>query len=207
MTEVARRTAGRAAIAANVAAVAAVIGLATIGLFFWIGQPWGTINDVVVLVMTAAVAPLMLAFWELGGLTPTPLALTAQVAGWLAVITWVVVHALFIGGVLAFDYAAPARGGLAIESVAQVYIGLWIAGASLLAGAWLRAWQRWLGVVTGLGWTLTGLGLLAGGMNHPLSYVGGIGYLLVFPIWAYLMGRLLSGIASGAGSQPPAPAR
>jgi hypothetical protein len=206
MTEVARRTARRSAMAAYIAAVAAVIGLVTISLFFWIGQPWGAINDVAILVMTAAVAPLMLAFWELGGWTPTPLALLAQTAGWLAVATWVVVHALFILGALTFDYAAPATDGLAIESVAQIVIGLWIAGASLLAGAWLGG-QRWLGLVTGVGWALVGVGLLAGGMNHPLSFAGGIGYLLVFPAWAFLMGRLFSAIVSDAGSRQPAPAR
>jgi len=205
VTEVARRTAQRSAVAAYIAAVAAVVGLVTISLFFWIGQPWGTINDVAVLVMTAAVAPLMLAFWELGGWTPTPLALLAQTAGWLAVATWAVVHALFILGRLTFDYAAPATDGLAIESFAQIVIGLWIAGASLLAGAWL-GWQRWLGLLTGLGWVLTGVGLLAGGMNHPLSYAGGIGYLLLFPAWAFVMGRLFSAIGSGAGSPRPAPA-
>ena len=59
MTEVARRTARRSAMAAYVAAGAAVVGLVTIALFFWIGQPWGTINDLAVLVMTAPVAPLM----------------------------------------------------------------------------------------------------------------------------------------------------
>ena len=206
MTEVAQRTARRSAMAAYIAAVAAVIGLVTISLFFWIGEPWGAINDVAVVVMTAAVAPLMLAFWELGGWTPTPLALLAQTAGWLAVATWVVVHALFILGALTFDYAAPATDGLAIESVAQIGIGLWIAGASLLAGAWL-GWQRWLGLVTGVGWALVGVGLLFGGMNHALSYAGGIGYLLVFPVWAFLMGRLFSAIGSDAGSRQPAPAR
>ena len=206
MTEIARRTASRSAIAAYVAAIAAVSGLVTLGLFFWLGQPWGTINDVFVLVMTAAVAPLMLAFWELGGWTPTPLALVAQTAGWLAVATWVVVHAFFIDGALTFDYNAPATDGLAIESVAQIVIGLWIAGANFLAGPWL-GWQRWLGLLTGLGWALVGAGLLAGGMNHPLSYLGGIGYLLLFPAWAFVMGRLFSAIGSGADSPRRAPAR
>ena len=206
MTEVVRRTARRSAMAAYIAAGAAVVGLVTIALFFWIGQPWGTIDDLAVLVMTAAVAPLMLAFWELGGWTPTPLALLAQTAGWLAVATWVVLHIVFIFGALTFDYAAPATDGLAIESVAQIVIGLWIGGASLLAGAWL-AWQRWLGLLTGVGWALVGVGLLVGGMNHPLSYAGGVGYLLLFPVWAFLMGRLFSRIASGAGSRQPAPAR
>ena len=206
MTDEATRTAARSAIAAYVAAVAAVIGLVTIGLFFWIGQPWGTINDAFLLVMTAAVAPLMLGFWELGGLTPTPLALLAQIAGWLAVATWVGVQALFILGALTFDYNAPAMEGLAAEAVAQIVIGLWIAGANVLAGPWL-GWQRWLGSLTGIGWVLVGVGLLVGGTNHPLSYVGGIGYLLLFPIWALVMGRLFSAIGSGGDSPRPALAR
>jgi len=206
MTEAARRTVRRAGVAAYIAAVAAMVGLVTIGLYFWIGQPWGTLNDVAVLVMTAAVGPLMLAFWELGGLTPTPLARVAQAAGWLAVAAWAILHALFIIGVLSFDYAAHATDGLALEAVAQVVIGLWIAGANGLAGPWL-GWQRWLGLLTGVGWALVGVGLLLGGMNHPLSYAGGIGYLLVFPVWAFLMGRLFTRIASGAGTRQPARAR
>ena len=206
MTEAARRTVRRAGVAAYIAAVAAMVGLVTIGLYFWIGQPWGTLNDVAVLVMTAAVGPLMLAFWELGGLTPTPLARVAQAAGWLAVAAWAILHALFIIGLLSFDYAAPATDGLALQAVAQVVIGLWIAGANGLAGPWL-GWQRWLGLLTGVGWALVGVGLLLGGMNHPLSYAGGIGYLLVFPVWAFLMGRLFTRIASGAGTRQPARAR
>jgi len=85
-------------------------------------------------------------------------------------------------------------------------IGLWVAGANGLAGPWL-GWQRWLGLLTGVGWALVGVGLLLGGMNHPLSYAGGIGYLLVFPVWAFLMGRLFTRIASGAGTRQPARAR
>jgi len=199
MSSAAQGIVRRAGLAAFVAAVAAVLGLVTIGLFFSIGQPWGTLNHVAVLVMTLAIGPLMLAFWELGGLTPTPLALAAQTAGWVAVLGWAGLHVLFILGALTFDYGAPATDGLALESVAQVVIGLWIAGACLLAGSWL-GWQRWLGVVTGVGWALAGIGLLAGGMNHPFSYAGGIGYLLVFPIWAFLMGRLFSAIAQDAGN-------
>jgi hypothetical protein len=201
-----RRLVGRAALAAYVIAVGGLVVLVTIGLFFAIGEPWGTLNDLAFIVVVLAVGPLMLAFWELGGWTPTPLALVAQAAGWIAVLGWCFIHALFIAGALRFDYKAPAAGGLALEAVAQVVIGLWIGGANLLAGRWL-GWQRWLGVVAGVGWVLVGIGLLAGGMNHPLSYAGGAGYLVIFPIWAYLMARLLTAIAAGAATLRPAPAR
>lgn len=189
-----RRIVRRAAVAAYVAAAAGLAAAVTIVLFFTAGQPWGSLNDIALLVMTAAIPVLMLAFWELGGLTPTSLALAAQVSGWIAVIVWCVIHALFIGGVVDFDYERPATGALAIESVALVVIGLWIAGANLLAGPWLDA-NRWRGVIAGSGFVLLPIGMLLGGLDHPLTYAGGIGYSLVFPIWAFLMGRHLTRIS------------
>jgi len=189
-----QRIVSTAAIAAYVVAAAAVAGLVTIALFFSIGQPWGTLNDLSLLVMTLALAPLMLAFYELGGLTPTPLAQAAQAIGWIAVLTWSVVQALMIVGVVSFDYKVGATGAFAIESYALVYVGLWMAGANLLAGSWLT-WVRLLGVVTGIGFVLLGVGLLVGGQNNPITYAGGIGYELVLPIWAFLMARLLGRLA------------
>jgi len=193
MGESTRRIVQRAVVAAYVAAAGGLAATLTIILFFWIGQPWGTLNDIALLVMTAAIPVLMLAFWELGGLTPTPLALAAQVSGWVAVIVWCVIHALFIGGVVEIDYEQAATGALAIESVALIVIGLWIAGANLLAGPWLNA-VRWFGLAAGLGFVLLPLGMLLGGLDHPLTYAGGVGYSIVFPVWSFLIGRHLAQI-------------
>jgi hypothetical protein len=194
MSESSRGIVRRAAVAAYVIAGAGLVAGVTIVLFFVSGQPWGTLNDIALLVATAAIPILMLAFWELGGLTPTPLALVAQVSGWAAAIVWCVAQVLFIAGVVDFDYDHPATGALAIESVALIVIGLWIAGANLLAGSWLNA-IRWFGVAAGVGFVLVPLGLLVGGVSHPLAYAGGIGYSIVFPVWAFLMGRHLTEIS------------
>jgi len=194
MSESTRRIVRRAALAAYVVAAAGLVAAVTIVLFFTSGQPWGTVNDMALLVMTAAIAPLMLAFWELGGLTPTPLARMAQVSGWIAVAAWCVTQALFIAGVLEFDYERPATGALAVESVALIVIGLWIAGANLLAGSWLNS-IRWFGVVAGLGFVLLPIGMLLGGLDHPLTYAGGIGSSIVLPVWAFLMGKHLNEIS------------
>ena len=190
MSESSRGIVRRAVVAAYVIAGAALVALLTIVLFFAIGQPWGTANDIALLVATAAIPLLMLAFWELGGLTPTPLALMAQVSGWVAVAVWCVVQALMIVGALSFDYEDAATGGLAVEAVALVFIGLWIAGANLLAGGWLNA-IRWFGLVSGLGFVLLPIGLIMGGVDHPLTYAGGVGYSITFPVWALLMARHL----------------
>jgi len=194
MSESTRRIVRRAALAAYVVAAAGLVAVVTIILFFTSGQPWGTVNDMALLVMTAAIAPLMLAFWELGGLTPTPLARMAQVSGWIAVAAWCVTQALFIADVLEFDYERPATGALAVESVALIVIGLWIAGANLLAGSWLNS-IRWFGVVAGLGFVLLPIGMLLGGLDHPLTYAGGIGSSIVLPVWAFLMGKHLNEIS------------
>ena len=194
MSESTRRIVRRAALAAYVVAAAGLVAAVTVILFFVIGDPWGTINDIALLILTAGIAPLMLAFWELGGLTPTPLARLAQVSGWIAVAVWCVAQSLFIAGALDFDYERPATGALAVESVALIVIGLWIAGANLLAGSWLNS-IRWFGLAAGLGFVLLPIGMLLGGLDHPLTYAGGIGSTIVLPVWAFLMGRHLGEIS------------
>ena len=34
------------------------------------------------------------------------------------------------------------------------------------------------------------VGLLLGGVNHPLTYLGGVGYQIVLPGWAWLLSRV-----------------
>jgi hypothetical protein len=182
--------------AAYVAGVAGFVAFVTIILFFSAGQPWGTINDLALLVMTAAIPFLMLAFWELGGLTPTPLALVAQASGWFAAGAWCTTQLAFVLGFLDIDYTIPATGVFAIQALALIVIGLWIAGANLLAGPWLSA-VRWLGVVTGLGVLLYAVATLTVDKDSPLVLGGGIAYLVLLPIWALAMGGYLS-------RQPPA---
>jgi hypothetical protein len=184
--------------AAYVVAGAGALALVFIGLFFAVGQPWGSVNDLALLVMTAALAPLMLYFYELGGRTPLRLAQAAQTLGWLAVLTWCATQVLMVIGVVAFDYYRAAAGAFAVQSLATVYIGLWIAGANLLAGPWL-AWERWLGVLVGVGAVIFSLGLLQGGIETPMTYVGGLAYQVLLPIWALLMARRLTEVLHEAG--------
>jgi hypothetical protein len=175
-----RRIVKRAELAAYLVAATRLIALGSVGLLVAFGQPWGAINYPALLLMTVALIPLMFAFWELGGLTPTPLARLAQGAGWIAVAAWVL-------------------GESWVQGVALVYIGLWIAGANLLAGPWLGS-LRWLGLLGGIGWSLIGIVLVTGGANVALATAGAIGSAILFPVWAVLMGRLLHAIGEGADS-------
>jgi len=179
-----------AARAAFIVAAAGAVALVSIVLFLAVGQPFGTINDVALLVMTMALQPLMLGHYELGGVVPLWPARLSLFGATAAVAGWALLQLAFIVGLATFDYGHAATGALAIQSVLQVIIGLWIAGASLLAGRWLPLLVRLLGMVAGVGTVLVAGGLLLGGSDHPLAWIGGLGYLVALPVWAFLLGRV-----------------
>jgi hypothetical protein len=185
---------------ATTAAIAGGVALVTIGLFFWIGQPFGTINDLALLVMTLSLGPVMLAHYELGGVVPLWPARLSLAGAIAAAGAWSVVQAAMILGFVTFDYEHAATGAFAVLSLLQVVIGLWIGGASLLAGQWLPIFVRLLGIVAGAGTVVMSVGLLLGGVSHTLTWTGGIGYQIVLPIWAYLLGRVFRARAAAVGS-------
>lgn len=177
--------------AGYVVAAAGVVGLVSIGLTLGLGEAWSPLNDAALLVMTAAVAPLMLAYYELGGATPLRLAQLAQILGWLSVTTWCVVQVLQMTGAVPREPGAAAFGPALLAAVALMYVGAWIAGANLLAGPWLTS-ARPVGTLAGLATVFFGAGLLVGGVNSPFTSAGAIGYVTVLPLWAFLVARLLA---------------
>jgi hypothetical protein len=185
-------------------AIAGFVALPLIGLFYWLGQPWGTLNDVAYLVMTLSLGPVMLAHYELGGVVPAGPARLSLAAAVAAVAAWSLVQVAFILGFVSFDYGQAATGAFAVSMLLQVVIGLWIGGASLLAGSWLPIAVRMLGIVAGAGTALMSIGMLLGGMSHVLTLVGGVGYGLVLPIWALMLSRVFRARAGAGGEDAPA---
>ena len=182
--------------AAYVVAAASSVGLVTIGLSMLAGQPWQTLNDLALLVLVAALPPLMLSFYELGGWTPTVFAQAAQTVGWASALAWCGIQVLQLAGVVHIEWREPATGLFAVGSAALGYIGVWINGANLLAGRWLGR-ERWLGMPAGLALAVFAAGLLLGGVDSGWATLGGIGFLILLPPWALLMARLLGRISAG----------
>src|SRR6266498_1174451 len=100
----------RAAAAAYVVAASGALALVTISLFFAIGKPFGTLNDLSLLVMTVALAPVMIGFYELGGRTPLALARLSLTVALGAVAVWSIVQLAMIAGLVSFDYEHAATG-------------------------------------------------------------------------------------------------
>ncbi|HEY2916587.1 MAG TPA: hypothetical protein VGI98_05160 [Candidatus Limnocylindrales bacterium] len=197
----------RGATAARVSAVAGAVGLVAIVLFFTVGGPFGTINDVAGLVMIGSLAFVMLAHYELGGIVPLWPARLSLGGAMLVVVGWAVLQVGFILGWLnVADVQQAATGGWAVQAVLLGFIGLWIAGASLLAGPWLPPLVRTLGIVTGAGLVVMAIGLIQGGYSSLWANVGGSGFQIVLPVWAFLLGRVFGARAAAAATAAPAPA-
>src|SRR5436305_14450493 len=106
MLDVSRVRGGAAS--AFLAAAAGAAGLVAIALFFTVGQPFGTINDLAGLVMVAALAPVMLAHYELGGPVPLWPARLSLAGGIGAAVGWALLQAGFVGGLYSVDVDRPA---------------------------------------------------------------------------------------------------
>lgn len=177
-------------VAGYVVAAAGVVGLSGIGLSMSVGEPWGMVSDLALLVMVVAVAPLMLAFYELGGVTPLRMAQLAQTLGWLSVAAFVVVQLQVLAGSIDFSPNTATPGAVVAASVALGYIGLWIAGANVLAGPWLSA-VRWLGLAAGMAAVLFAVGTMVGSPDSGWRLLGGVGFVALGAAWAFLMAGLL----------------
>lgn len=190
----------RGATAALISAIAGALALVAIGLFFAVGEPFGTINDALGLVMILALAWVMLAHYELGGVVPLWPARLSLAGALLALAAWALLQVAFVLRILNVNVNAPAAGGWEVQMVVQAVIGLWIAGASLLAGRWLPPLARALGIVAGVGVVVMSVGIFRGGYADMLTNVGGVGYQIVLPVWAWLLSRVFRGaIATHAG--------
>jgi hypothetical protein len=185
-----RSRVANAATAATVAGVAGLFGAVSIVLWLAVGQPWATVNDLVLAVVGFATAPMMVGSYELGGVVPLWPARLSLGSGILACLVYAGIHLAFGLGLVHVGDTVPPAAIIVALGVSFVVIGLWLIGAPLLAGPWLPGPLRWLGALGGLGFVLTGAGLIVGPMLNPLTALGGAGFELVFPIWALLMARV-----------------
>jgi hypothetical protein len=187
-----------------VAAGAGAVGLAAVLVWLLIDGPFGLINELAGVVMIAALAPVMLAHYELGGPVPLWPARLSLAGGIVAAIGWAAFQTAFAAGLLDGDGSQPAPGWQ-IQAGLQVVIGLWIAGASFFAGQWLPTAVRALGIIAGLGVLIMAIGLLLGDVGDVRVLIGWVGYQIVLPVWAFRLGRVFRSHAEAEPWSRPEP--
>jgi hypothetical protein len=178
--------------------VVALIGLAFIILFFTVGQPFGTLNDICI--GLAAILSGVLA-WMLYPEHHAQSPLLSQVVLIVALAGGLVVaigSALVIFGVTGWFLA-----GLYMAA-GNALIGLWLLGLNYSAqhgNSWplsLAIFGLVIGVIMALGLVAVP-GIFSGVDSQEtapwiINYVGqagGLGWLVLYPIWCILLGRIL----------------
>jgi hypothetical protein len=179
------------------AGVAGLLALAFIILFFTIGQPFGTLNDIFIGV-TAVLGGVLAWMLFLEHRAQSPL--LSQVALGLALLGALVV---VIGTILVtFVVTGWYLAGL-YTAAGYALIGLWlfVLSWSVQQG---NSWPNGLvlfGFVVGVVMIL-GLAAIPGILQRidswdaapwyvNLGQVGGLGYLVLYPIWCILLGRIM----------------
>lgn len=180
------------------AGVAGLLGFAFIILFFTVGQPFGTLNDVFIGVTALLSLALALMLYPSFHAHSPSLSLTALVIALAGVVLVVAGSVLAISGRRGWFLS-----GLYM-SAGYALVGLWLVALSYSA---LRAndMPRGLSILGVIAGAVLALGLVAipgiiRGVDtkeyqltivNAIWWTGSIGYLTVFPVWCVLQGRML----------------
>ena len=172
---------------AFVSAVATILGVVTLLMFFGHGEPWGAINDVTSIVLAVSLLPVLLLLHRLHMRDAPVVSLAACAIGALGLIVVIVLQGLLVLRVISFAHTAIA-----------VPLAFGLFGAALIVYGYLACSQEslppgmgWLGIIAGAGYVTVIAGFLLGGEQHPLAAIGGLTASICYPIWAIWFGYLL----------------
>lgn len=171
--------------AAQAAAGLTVGGAVTLGVFFAVGEPWGTINDWLSIALAGATLPIAIGLAKANARS-TPLVLGAglDVVG-VAITT--AFTSLLIARRMTFEGSLPGVLG------GQALIGCWLVLVGL--AAWSEPGSRRVaasGVAGGAGLVATAVGISTGGMESPLAFLGFVPGLIGTAGFYFLLGRRTS---------------
>ena len=143
-------------------ALIGAIGIVSLIMFFALGQPYGTLNDVAVVAQYVLALPILVGVDRVLRPRASRLSTIAAATGVIGIAALVILQFLMIGRVLTF----AQQGGL-VSVALFVGVGGWILLVGYTGHA-TKSWPRSLSLAV-LGWTYFG-----------------------YPIWAVAVGRHLS---------------
>lgn len=172
---------------AVIAAVATVVGAVFLGLFFWKGQPWGTLNDLASIVMMLATIPVLVFFAAFTAPYLAPgLALAAAGIGLVGMSGASVAQGLLVARVRTYAQLLPWTLGFgAVVGVWYVLVGI----TGRLSG--VPEVMAILAIAAGAGYIALGYGFWRGNERHPLSIGGGIVLLVASTVFLGWLGVAL----------------
>jgi hypothetical protein len=177
------RTAGWSA---YISALATILTLVTGILFFTIGQPFGTIEDVSSVLQLVFMITLAIGLYQLLPTSTKSINLFAAVVGIAGMLVSMIGQGLLVLGRI--DYQTSTK-----FFPAGIAIGIWLVVVCWLArtNGFLSNGLAWAGFIAGAGYFFTVAGILWGGQDSPILYLGGLGAGIGYPVWAIGLGRLL----------------
>jgi hypothetical protein len=175
--------------------VMALLGLAFIVLFFTVGQPFGTLNDLCIGLAAILSGVLAWMLYPVHHAQSPHLSLLALAAAWAGALVVAAGSALVISGATGWFLA-----GLYMTA-GNALIGLWLLAlnySARQAGSWpggLALFGLAVGAIMAVG--LVAVPGIVRGIDAQdaapwfvnAGYVGGLGWLLLYPIWCLWLGR------------------
>ena len=169
--------------AALTAAALTIGSVVTLGIFYAIGEPWGTVNDGITIALAAATVPIAVGLARQSRHSVLlDLGAVVDVAGSIVTIGFTI---LLIARTMSFEASLP------FVLTGQGLIGCWLVLVGVVS--WFGDGTRRIaafGVAGGVGLVLSVLGFALGGIEHPLTIVGGaLGTLGTVGFYALLSRR------------------
>jgi hypothetical protein len=168
--------------AAQAAAVLTVGGAATLGVFFAVGEPWGTINDWSSIALAVATVPIAIDLARRNRRSAPPiLGALLDVAGVAITSAFTL---LLITDRMTFEASLPGVLG------GQALIGCWLIVTGL--AAWPDPGTRRVAgsaIIGGAGLVAAAIGFGTGGMESPIAAAGFVGALIGTVVFYALLGR------------------
>jgi hypothetical protein len=154
-------------------------------LFFSLGQPFGTINDIASVFQVVFMLPLALVLYQLLRPHGQILSFLTAALGIAGILVGGVIQSLLVAGVITYQQTVPF-----FPSGAAIGGWLMLNGYLNLTSHLLPRRLAWAGVLAGVGYVVTVAGFLLGGYQNPLFFAGGLLTVISYSTWAFWLGRV-----------------
>jgi len=179
---------------AFISATGTILTFLTGILFFTIGQPFGTIEDIASVIQVAFMIPLAIGLYRLIPSTRKAVSFFGAVVGILGMLIACIGQGLLVLGRIDYPTSMKFFPG-------AVAIGIWLLVLWWLArtNGFFPSGLAWASFVAGLGYFVTVFGFLWGGQDSPVFYAGSLALVVGYSVWAIWLGRLLLSVRLSAG--------